>query len=1159
MKTTLLKLLPALLLAALFTTPALAIKITVPKQYEDQVDAIKKAEAAERQRQLDGAEARASEDSGGLNFSVTDEAPGSNEADPTTGNKGDADEFLVQSLAEAANTANDLKQEAPANMGFISGQIVDKESGQPIPGVAILLEGTDIGTITDDEGRYTLGPAAAGQYTINFVKSGYIPANVADFAVAAGEVSVFPFALPPRPVEMSDEEYVLTDFSVTAEEANQMMVQLELRMDSDKMLNLFSAEDFSKFASSDVADALKRVAGVNIVEGQFAVIRGLEDRYSSTTYNGAPVPSPDPDSQSVQLDLFPSDVVTNLEIAKTFAGDLPSNSSGGNINIVTHDYPDAKLEIKAKAGTGFEDNAVDRFLNYKDGSPIGSEASTSDVIESDFSIFIGGRREYKEREIRFKALVGNEIDYSTKVGSFEQRSPAMPTVRRFPRPSRVIQPGDLSIGQLNLSDSGRWDRTESERSEQKTAYAGLGFDLDKEGKHRIDGSYFYTNKKEETVKLLENGFIPDRRGYSYFDAVNTASPIDFGTVTGTLVPSQGAPWIASPSDTYDPGRPTGRDSQLWFAPVFESSSFNKERELELFQLNGSHDFDLADAFNFSWAGNHAEVSQDEEVAGIKYFFEPDTIPNDATLLQWKNDKRLPSLGELGPGSYVATSDIQYVTTSIQEEQDFLRADASLEKTINSSLKLTLDAGLYFEQSERKVTSGFLENPRFGGSNEFNIIGGSPQDVGQQAISGLDRSGLDGQIIGFRNSNSDASREIKAFYLNGKKTWREKFDFLYGARFENIVLRSNNDPFFEIPGGRFNMFPNRVLLGLVTDSSDPLFNIDFNTTPTDFDAAQKKQISNIINSEIDEKKFLPTLGFAYRPIKGLSLRGAWSKTVARPSFREMGYYTTAAAGSSDLVIGNPLLSLSNVESYDLRAEYTWGTDGDLVAVSLFRKYIADPIEKFRVRDPVNKDELVVFQSFFNNPNEAELNGIEFEFRKSLAFWEDSLFKYFSVGGNATYIKAEVKRSQIETAGSEAFFGVPTGDPEAFSGIAPERRLFGQPEWILNLDVTFEQPDWGTKATLAWFGISDILDAAGSVSLDQRDLPTTMTPDRYVGSFQQFDLILTQKWNSWTFGFTVKNLTDSKRSIVYDPNQTSGTIEEQSFRVGRDYAISASYAW
>lgn len=1200
MKTFTSKLALALLLPLLCGSALLAIKITIPKQYQEQVEAIKQAEKAELVRQLesvDGEVPANPQQNGSMQFSG-----GQNTA--TDSGENAVAEPLAQSLAEAEATAADNQLNPPAGQGFVSGQIVDKTTGQPLSGVAILLAGTEVGTITDAQGRYTLGPAPAATYTINLIKSGYIPANVTDFAVVAGEVSVFPFALPPRPAEMSDEVYVLQDFSVTAEEANQMMLNLDLRMDSDKMMNLFSAEDFSKFAASDVADALKRVAGVNIVEGQFAVIRGLEDRYSSTTYNGAPVPSPDPNSQSVQLDLFPSDVVTNLQIAKTFAGDLPSNSSGGNINIVTHDYPDAELEIKVKAGTGFEDNAIDRFLEFQDGSPVGREASTSDVIESDFSAFVGGRREWKEREVRFKGLVSNEIDYKTKVGTFEQRSPDQPGAGR----GGIRIPGDLSLGQLSLSDSGRWDRTESERVEQTTAYLGLGFDLDKAGNHQIDASYFYTQKEEESVTLLENGVIPDRilpvssldaragTAISFFDFVRPGDVrlFDanlFRSSPGTRLSSGDtkgvAAWIGNPVSTpsdvqLSELQNTGQDlSQFWFDPVFESTSVAQERELEVTQANGSHQLDFIDGLSFDWAVNTAETTQMDETTEIKYFFQADkqflTTPGggmpaglEPILEQWRDEKRIPSVAEviekIGPGVFITPNgDIKLTRTDVEETQDFGRGDLHYDVEFSENLDLNLDAGVYLESAERAVTSQTLNN-----LGQGSVIGVSARDLGDevaQKIANLNPAS------GFRNNTNDSEREIEAVYFNGKLTFLEKFDFLYGTRFESIRLTSENNPFEEDESnGTFSMFPRQFVLGRIIDSDDPLLNLP-NTLPNpdgsfgggtgtvSFDEATRDKLSDFVNGEIDEEKVLPSLGFAYRPVDGLSLRVAWSETVARPSFREMGYYITPVPGSSRNVVGNPLLQLSDVESYDFRVEYTWGNQGDLVAMSLFQKKIQKPIEQIRVRDPSNLDDIAIFQSWINNPNEADLQGVEFEFRKSLAFLDQPIINRLSLGGNLTLIDAEVERSNAETEGSESFFGVPSGATAEFTEIKETRRLFGQPEWIANFDLTFEEPDWGTKITLAWFSISDILDSAGSVISPPevgRDV-STLSLDRYIGSFEQFDLIVTQKWKNWTFGLSIKNLTDSERTVFNDPDQTTGDINEESFKVGRDYSISASYTW
>jgi hypothetical protein len=164
---------------------------------------------------------------------------------------------------------------------------------------------------------------------------------------------------------------------------------------------------------------------------------------------------------------------------------------------------------------------------------------------------------------------------------------------------------------------------------------------------------------------------------------------------------------------------------------------------------------------------------------------------------------------------------------------------------------------------------------------------------------------------------------------------------------------------------------------------------------------------------------------------------------------------------------------------------------------------------------------------------------------------------SGGGNFTYIDAEVDRVGIELARSEGFFPTAEGDPQRFSGLERSRRLFGQPEWIANLDVTFDQPDWGTKATLAYFAISDVLDAAGSATVAPSGEVISFVPDRYVDSYGQLDLILSQTWRSWIFKISIKNLTDSTRRIIYDADQTRRTIAERSLRVGRDLSFSVTW--
>ena len=154
-----------------------------------------------------------------------------------------------------------------------------------------------------------------------------------------------------------------------------------------------------------------------------------------------------------------------------------------------------------------------------------------------------------------------------------------------------------------------------------------------------------------------------------------------------------------------------------------------------------------------------------------------------------------------------------------------------------------------------------------------------------------------------------------------------------------------------------------------------------------------------------------------------------------------------------------------------------------------------------------------------------------------------------------------REDLERA--RELFGLAEGDTAIFTELAPSRRLFDQPEWIANIDLTFDHPDWGTRFTLAYFAICDRLDAAGSATRDATGLLTSFTLDRYVDAFDELRLTVSQEiklpneFGSLTLRFSAKNLTDSERCRVYDPDQTFGRFEERCFNVGRDYDLSLTY--
>jgi outer membrane receptor protein involved in Fe transport len=134
------------------------------------------------------------------------------------------------------------------------------------------------------------------------------------------------------------------------------------RRESTQVTDIIGAEQFSKSGDSNAAAALKRVTGVTIVDGKYVYVRGLGERYSSTTLNGLNLPSPDPERRVVPLDMFPSEMLDSLVIQKTFSPDMPGDFGGGTVILRTRAYPKEplfKIELGGAISLGSTFNGAD--------------------------------------------------------------------------------------------------------------------------------------------------------------------------------------------------------------------------------------------------------------------------------------------------------------------------------------------------------------------------------------------------------------------------------------------------------------------------------------------------------------------------------------------------------------------------------------------------------------------------------------------------------------------------------------------------------------------------------------------------------------------------------------------------------------------------------
>mgnify|MGYP001427036766 CR=1 FL=1 len=164
------------------------------------------------------------------------------------------------------------------------------------------------------------------------------------------------------------------------------------KRDTSEISNIIDAEDISVAGDSDAADALKRITGLSLVKGKYVYVRGLGDRYTKSILNGVDIPGLDPDRNTIQMDIFPTNILENIIVIKSAAAEYPADFTGGVVDIVTKDFP-TKKESSFSLGTSY--NSEMHFKNdYLNGPNentdfIGFDSGSRDIPISRFQYIPG--------------------------------------------------------------------------------------------------------------------------------------------------------------------------------------------------------------------------------------------------------------------------------------------------------------------------------------------------------------------------------------------------------------------------------------------------------------------------------------------------------------------------------------------------------------------------------------------------------------------------------------------------------------------------------------------------------------------------------------------------------------------------------------------------
>ncbi|MEI2719355.1 MAG: TonB-dependent receptor [Gemmatimonadales bacterium] len=216
--------------------------------------------------------------------------------------------------------------------GRIVGRIVDADGSIPLGGARIAIVGTPRMAQSAVDGRYSLTNVPAGTVSLRITNIGYAPKTITEVAVTDGGVTTLDITLSAQAVQ-------LTEITVTAAaERGSVSAALDEQRTAVGIVNAISSEQIARSPDGDAAAAVQRVSGATVQDGKYVFVRGLGDRYTQASLNGARIPSPEPEKKVVPLDLFPSSLLEGITTSKTFTPDQSGDFSGALVNIKTKEF-----------------------------------------------------------------------------------------------------------------------------------------------------------------------------------------------------------------------------------------------------------------------------------------------------------------------------------------------------------------------------------------------------------------------------------------------------------------------------------------------------------------------------------------------------------------------------------------------------------------------------------------------------------------------------------------------------------------------------------------------------------------------------------------------------------------------------------------------------
>lgn len=945
---------------------------------------------------------------------------------------------------------------------LLSGAVVKIEGGKEVPVefAKVLLLNADStvfrGTTTDFDGNFKI-IGQPGLTLIAFRSTG-LNEIIMQVDLKAGENSPMRVQMEVPMMEIGTIEivaYKKAPSSIAGDDARRR----EAASSTDGM----TKEQMKATGDATAGDAVSRVPGVSVQGGKYVFVRGLGDRYTKTILNGVEIPGLDPDRNSVQLDIFPTALIDNITVYKTFTPDLSGDFAGGLLDVLIKEYPNKK-EINVNIGAGY--NSVTTF-------------------NKDFIGYKGGKLDYLGIDDGTRKL---KINPMVKTVDPSQLNPATTSATKSFNPTMGFQ-SQTAMPNHNYGISFGDFKKNIFKSNKDYGYI-VAFNYRNNNslnELKSFGNYFRSqdvDKTELEAYRVSSGLVASNE-VLWTGIFNQSLNLDKNNkISLSMFHTQNG--IKTASNIRE-NNIEGNQAIL----IKQNIQFT-QRQVSNVNLTGNHSLNK---WKIKWtvAPTYSKISDPDMRSTVLEEVHSINASGDSVITYEMN----PAVG----------SQIRRIFRNLDEKSINGKLNFSYDFNLNDSVKTTLSFGAanLYKKRDFSVYDYFFDLKNFHQSSlDPNFYF---QDENIWSVDNKSGVYAKGQVV--PSNQYVGTQMVSALYVMNDLPITSKLKATYGVRAEkadNTYTGQNNS-------GTVRYVNEKVL---------------------------------------DELDILPSVNLLYQ-LKSkkegsksqTNFRGSFSKTVARPSFREKSIAQIFDPILGRTFNGNIDLQEAKIYNADFRWERFFGRT-ELVSASLFYKKFYNPIEVATYEQAPNEVHPV-------NAGEAEVYGLELEARKSIGFKKESKQHLnFTVGANYNYIISRIDMTKVMINKGDYMiseYDIRVANKRGDEVVNRYRPMFGQSPYSINAFATFINAQKGLTINLSYNVQGARLAVVG----------VGIIPDVYEQPFHSLNLKASKtldKDEKWSLSVRAQNLLNSTQNQFYVAHNAESKIYN-SYKQGITATATITY--